>query len=43
VCVRGLLVVVLVVWLPAVRLNGQADIAPRARQLHHRAIVVDTP
>jgi membrane dipeptidase len=40
--VRGLLVVVLVVWLPAVRLTGQADIAPRARQLHDRAIVVDT-
>ncbi len=40
--VRGLLVVVLVVWLPEARLNGQADIAPRARQLHDRAIVVDT-
>jgi membrane dipeptidase len=39
---RGLLVVVLVVLLLAVRLNGQADIAPRARQLHDRAIVVDT-
>jgi membrane dipeptidase len=40
--VRGLLIVALVVCLPAVRLNGQADIAPRARQLHDRAIVVDT-
>jgi membrane dipeptidase len=40
--VRALLVVVLVVWWPAVQLNGQADIAPRARQLHDRAIVVDT-
>jgi membrane dipeptidase len=40
--VCGLLVVVLIVWLPAVQLNGQADITPRARQLHDRAIVVDT-
>jgi membrane dipeptidase len=39
---RGLLIVVQVVCLPTVRLNGQADIAPRARQLHDRAIVVDT-
>jgi membrane dipeptidase len=40
--VCGLLVVVLVAWLPTGLLNGQANIAPRARQLHDRAIVVDT-
>jgi membrane dipeptidase len=37
-----MLVVVMVVWLPAVLLNGQGNITSRARQLHDRAIVIDT-
>jgi membrane dipeptidase len=40
--IRGLPVVVLGVWLPAVLLDGQAEIGPRARRVHDGAIVVDT-
>jgi membrane dipeptidase len=39
---RGLLVIVLGVWWPAGLLNGQPNIAPSARRVHDRAIVVDT-